>query len=89
MSWRRLRKRSALHLVCGPKRDISDFAPYAISSSLLDRQLHRNGYQRIVEFVARGGDDLVYYVHASKDFTEDGVGAVQPAAVIDTDMALL
>ena len=90
MSWRRSRKRFALLLVCGLSRDLPDLAPYSytISSSLLDRHLHRNGYQRIIEFVARGGDDLVYYFHASKDFTEEGVGSVQPAAVIDASIEL-
>jgi hypothetical protein len=33
--------------------------------------------------------DLVYHLHASKDFAEDDVGLVQPAAVCDPDMALL
>ena len=54
----------------------------------LDRHLHLDRLQRIVEFVARGSDDLVYYVHAPKDFAEDGVGSVQPAVVIDTDIEL-
>ena len=62
---------------------------YAIGSSLLHRQLHRDRLQRIVEFVAGGGDDLVYYFHASKDFAEDGVGSVQPTGVREVDMALL
>ncbi len=54
----------------------------------LHRHLHRDRLQRIIEFVAGGGDDLVYYFHASKDFAKDGVGAVQPAAVIDADIEL-
>ena len=55
---------------------------------LFHRHFHRNRRQRIVEFVAGGDDDLVYYFHASKDFTEEGVGSVQPAAVIDTSIEL-
>ena len=55
---------------------------------LLHRHLHRNRLQRVVEFVAGGGNDLVYYFHASKDFAEDGVGSVQPAVVRDTDIEL-
>ena len=54
----------------------------------LDRHRYRNRLQGIVEFVSGGGDDRVYYFHASKDFAEDGVGSVQPAAVIDTDIEL-
>ena len=61
---------------------------YLVCPLFFDRHFHSNRYQRIVEFVAGGGDDLVYYFHASKDFDEDGVGSVQPAAVIDTDIKL-
>ena len=62
--------------------------PYAISSSLLHRHLHRDRLQGIIEFVARGGDDLVHDLHASENFAEDGVGSVQPAVVRDTDIEL-
>ena len=57
-------------------------------SLFLHRHSYRDRLQRIVEFVARSGDDLVYYFHASKDFAEDSVGSVQSAAVIDTDIEL-
>lgn len=63
-----------------------DFLP--VPGLLLYRQRHGNWFQRIVEFVARDGDDLIHHLHASKDFAEDGVGAVQSAAVIDADIEL-
>jgi hypothetical protein len=58
-------------------------------SAIFERYHYRDWLQGIVEFVAGGGDDLVYYVHASEDFAEDGVGPVQSTGVRDTDMALL
>ena len=54
----------------------------------LHRHLHLDRLQWIVEFVARGGNDLVDDLHAPKDFAKDGVGAVQSAVVIDTDIEL-
>jgi len=35
-----------------------------------------------------GGGDLVHHLHAPKDFAEDSIGSVQPAAVRDTDIEL-
>ena len=61
---------------------------YLVCPLFFDRHFHSNRYQRIVEFVARGGDDLVHDIHPPEDFTKDGVGAVQPAAIIDTDIEL-
>ena len=55
---------------------------------LFDRHRRRHRLQGIVEFIARGGDDLVYHLHAPKDFAEDGIGSVQPAVVRDTDIEL-
>ena len=62
--------------------------PYAISSSLFYRHLHRNRLQWIIEFVAWGGDHFVCDIHPPKDFAEDGVDSVQSAAVIGTDIKL-
>ena len=69
---------------------ISNFLPYAYAISFLLLHCHRHcdRFQRIVEFVAGGGDDFVHHIHASKDLAKDGVGSVQPAAVIDTDIEL-
>jgi hypothetical protein len=55
---------------------------------LFHRHHHRNWLQRIVEFVARGGDDLVHHLHSPKDLTEDGVGSIQSTGVRDTDIEL-
>jgi len=57
-----------------------------VSFLFLDRHRHRDRLQGVVGFVARGGGDLVYYVHSPKDFAEDGVGSVQPAVVRDADI---
>ena len=54
----------------------------------LYRHRHRDRLQGVVGFVSGGGDDLVYHVHPPKDFAEDGVGSIQPAAVCDTDIEL-
>ena len=54
----------------------------------LHRHLHRNRLQRIIEFVARGGGDFIHHLHAPKDLTEDGIGSVQPTAILDTDIEL-
>ena len=34
-------------------------------------------------------DQAAHLSHASQDFAKNSIGSVQPAAVLDTDMALL
>lgn len=77
-------------MVCGLSRDLSDLVPhaYTISSLLLHRHRHRDRLQRVVGFVAGGGDDLVDDVHSPEDFAEDGVGSVQSAVVVHADKEL-
>src|SRR6267143_4294780 len=88
MNWRRLKKPFASRSVYG--RD--NPTPYAYQRSALLLFLHRHLYldrfERIVEFVAGGGDDLVHHLHAPKDLAKDCVGSVQSAAVRDTDIEL-
>ena len=50
--------------------------------SLLLFHRHRDWLQGIAEFVARGGDDLVHYLHAAIDLAEDGVAPTQATAVV-------